>query len=66
MAAYPNPLNEQDLANLNTLCQSCHGTEQMIQDYKECGIPCEEQEHANAMQKKLAEAIKRKFFPYNP
>lgn len=64
--AYPNPLNEQDAAALTALCQSCHGTEQMIADYKACGIPCEEQEAANQAQKSLAENIKKKYFPYTP
>ena len=63
---YPNPLNEQDGAALTSLCQSCHATDQMIQDYKECGIPCEDQEAANNAQRELAQNLKRKYFPYQP
>lgn len=65
MPNYPNPLNEQDYANLNELCKHCHGTSQMIADYKECGIPCEEHEFKNNAQQELAQNIKRKFFPLN-
>lgn len=63
---YPNPLNEQDAAVLSSVCQSCHATAQMVADYKECGIPCEEQEAANGAQQQLAERMRKKFFPYQP
>ena len=65
MAAYPNPLTEEDYAKLNELCRSCHGTAQLIADCKECGLPVEEQEAANNAQHQLALNLKKKFFPLN-
>jgi hypothetical protein len=66
MPGYPNPLNEQDCAALTALGKSCHATAELIRDCKECGLPVEEQEAANEAQAKLAEALKRKFFPTSP
>ncbi len=63
---YPNPLNPDDCAALTAIGQSCHGTDEMIKDYKECGMPCEEQEAANNAQKEVAAKLKQKFFPNNP
>lgn len=63
---YPNPLNEQDHANLQELCKSCHGTAQLIEDCKACGLPMDEQEAANKAQQEAAERMRRKFFPMVP
>lgn len=66
MPTYPNPLNEQDCAALTALGQSCHGTAELIQACKDCGLPMDEQEQANNAQRELAAALKRKFFPNHP
>lgn len=63
---YPNPLNSEDCAALTAIGQSCAGTAEMINDYKECGMPCEEQEAANGAQAEVARKLKQKFFPHNP
>ena len=66
MSNYPNPLTDQDAAALTAVCQSCHATDQLIQDCKSCGMPMEDQEAANNAQHELAKSLKQKFFPYTP
>jgi uncharacterized membrane protein YvbJ len=66
MALYPPPLNEQDAAALTAVCQSCHATDQLIQDCKECGLPMDDKEAQNNAQKQYAQTTLRKFFPMLP
>jgi hypothetical protein len=66
MPSYPNPLSAEDCAALTAIGQSCHGTSELIQACKDCGMPVEEQENANNAQIEYAKSLKAKFFPNNP
>ena len=66
MPAYPNPLNDQDCAELTAIGQSCHGTSELIKDCIDCGLPFDDQKNANEMQAEFARKLKAKFFPYKP
>lgn len=61
-----NPLTQEHLRMLNEILRECAETERMCCACDDAGIDIEQERVVNAEQRKLAEALKKHFFPHSP
>lgn len=59
-------LTQRHYERLNEALQRIERTEQLIKDCDECGLPMAERRALNDQQRRIAEQLKRKFFPQMP
>lgn len=57
------PLDKRHLDKLNNVIQGCARTGELIERCKNCGLDVEQAERENNEQRRIAEGIKRNFFP---